>query len=249
MHLLLSVFFCLGNSPWAPKLSWPFAWSSTFSFFWFLTPRVLYNPVFRVNRIFCNPAFRVSRIFHSSALYVSQIFYNLTFRVGRVLHNPDFHVGNPTGISYFLLRVANPANPINPSNLIYQSIRATTWANLGNLANLSNPVNLIYLLVCVTILANPVNPTRVMLLRFTNLVNPAVVTQIFSLVRDLCSNTCHAQVVRPDHLTTLGQYHMCSLQVFPVLRFWSRRFALIFTNWLTNVSSIDMNLRQHFAWP
>jgi hypothetical protein len=41
-------------------LSWPFAWSSTFSFFRFLAPRVLHNSVFHANRIFCNPAFRVS---------------------------------------------------------------------------------------------------------------------------------------------------------------------------------------------
>jgi hypothetical protein len=89
-----------------------------------------------------------------------------------------------TGTSFFLLRVVNLAN------LICSSIRAAVWANPGNLANLANPANPICLPVYVVVLAN--------------LVNPVVVTRIFSLVRDLCSNTCHPRVARPDHLVTLG---------------------------------------------
>jgi hypothetical protein len=121
----------------------------------------------------------------------------------------------------------------NPAYLIYLSIRAAVWANPGSLAN---PINLS---VRASILANP---AQVMLLCLANPVNPTVVTQIFSLVRDLYSNTYHPRVAWPDHLVTIGQYHMCSLRVLPILQFWSRHFALIFTNRLTNASSIDMNL-------
>jgi hypothetical protein len=77
-----------------------------------------------------------------------------------------------------MLHVANPAN------LIYPSIRDVVWANPGSLANL------ICLMVHIAVLANPVNPARVILLHLDNAVNPAVVTQIFSFVRDLCNNTC-----------------------------------------------------------
>jgi hypothetical protein len=83
-----------------------------------------------------------------------------------------------TGTSFFMLHVANPANLIN------LSIRDAVWANPGSLANL------ICLMVHIAVLANPVNPARVILLHLDNAVNPAVVTQIFSFVRDLCSNTC-----------------------------------------------------------
>jgi hypothetical protein len=138
---------------------------------------------------------------------------------------------------------------IYPANLICPLIRAAAWANPGNLANPTNPANPICLLVHVAILVNPVNAAREMLLHLANPVNLAVVTQIFSLVRDPCSNIYHPQVARPDHLMTLGQYHMCSQQVPPVLRFWSHRFDLTFMNQLTNMSSIHMNLRGHFAWP
>jgi hypothetical protein len=95
-----------------------------------------------------------------------------------------------TRTSYFLFRVANPANLVNPANLICPSIRAAQ-ANQGNLANLANLANQICLPVCVAVLANLVNMARVMLL---HLANPVVVTQIFSLVCDLCSNTCHPRV-------------------------------------------------------
>jgi hypothetical protein len=91
---------------------------------------------------------------------------------------------------FFLLRVVNPSNPVNLANLIYQSICAAVWAKPGNLANPANPTNPICLLVRVAVLANPVNPV--------------MVTQIFSLVRDLSSNTCHPQVAWPDHLVSLG---------------------------------------------
>jgi hypothetical protein len=97
-----------------------------------------------------------------------------------------------TRTSIFMLRVANPANLICPS------ICAVVWANPGSLAN---PI---CLPVHVAVLANPVNPAQVMLLCLANPVNPAVVTRIFSLIRDLRSNTCHPQVARPDHLVTIG---------------------------------------------
>jgi hypothetical protein len=98
-----------------------------------------------------------------------------------------------------MLCLANPANSVY---LIYSLIRATVWANPGSLAN---PI---CLPVRVAILANP---AQVMLLCLANLVNPVVVTRIFSLVHDFCSNTCHRRVARPNHLVALGQYHMCSL--------------------------------------
>jgi hypothetical protein len=84
-----------------------------------------------------------------------------------------------------MLHAANLANPVNPANLIYPSIRAAAWANPCNLANPANPTNPICLAVQVTVLGNPVTSARVMPLCLTNLVNPAMVTQIFSLVRDL----------------------------------------------------------------
>jgi hypothetical protein len=148
MHLLQYVFLCHGNTPWAPPWSWPFAGSSTFSFSWFLAPRVLYNPVFHVQRIFHNPVFCVDQI----------------------LHNSDIRVSNTTGTSFFILCVANPVNPVNPSNLIYSSIHATIWANPGSLAI---PI---CLLVRVSLLANPVNLAWVMMFRLANLVNPTMDT-------------------------------------------------------------------------
>jgi hypothetical protein len=147
-----------------------------------------------------------------------------------------------TGTSFFILHVANLTNPVNLANLIRPSIRAAVWANPSSL---DNPI---CLSIRVAVLANPVNPARVMLLRLSNLVNPAVVTQIFSHVRDLCSNTYHPQVAWLDHLTTLEQYHTCSLWVLSILWLYSHFFALIFTNQLTNASSIDVNLGRHFAW-
>jgi hypothetical protein len=177
MRLLQSAFLCLGDTPWAPPRSWPCAWSNAFSFLQFLAPRVLYNLVFCVNRIFHNPSFCVSQIFH----------------------NPAFHVSNTTRTSFFMLRVANPANPVNPANLICPSIRVAIWANLGSLAN---PICL---------------PVRVAIL--ANLVNPARVIRTFSLVCHLCSNACHPQVARPNHLTTPRKYHTFSLRVLPVIGF------------------------------
>jgi hypothetical protein len=202
----------------------------------------LHNPVFRVSRIFCNPAFCVSRILCNPAFRVSRIFRNLAFRVSRI--NPAFRVSNPTRTSCFLLHVANPANPI------YSSIRAAVLANPANLiclpiraVLLANPI---CLSICVTVL---INPAQVALLRLANPVNLAGVIRIFSPVRDLCSSTCQPRVTWPDHLTTLGQHHTCSLRVLLVFRFRSRHFALVFANRLTNASSIDMNLGRHFAWP
>jgi hypothetical protein len=104
-----------------------------------------------------------------------------------------------------MLHVANPANLVNSANLVCSSIYYAVWANP------------IYLPVRVAVLANPVNLAWVMLLRLANPVNPAVVTQIFSLVHDLCSSTFHPRVAQPDHLVTLEQYHTCSLRVLPVL--------------------------------
>jgi hypothetical protein len=160
--------FCLEQHPFLLLTSCP--------------PRVLYNPVFCVNRIFCNPAFRVSRILRNPAFRVRQIFCSPAFRVGRILRNPDFYVSNMTGTSFFILRVANP---VNPDSLICPSIHAAVWANPSSLAN---PI---CLPVYVAILVNPVNLARVMLLRLANPVNPAVITRIFTFVCDLCSNTCH----------------------------------------------------------
>jgi hypothetical protein len=134
-HLLQSVFLCLGNTPWAPSWSWPFAWSITFSFFRFLAPRVLHNPVFHVNRIFHNPTFCVNQIFRSSA----------------------FHVNNPTRTSCFLLLVANPVNPARVSRLwVDVSVTPT---------HLSNPICLLTRAVVLVVLSNPVClPTQVSIL-------------------------------------------------------------------------------------
>jgi hypothetical protein len=85
------------------------------------------------------------------------------------------------GTSYFLLCAANP------TSLICPSIHAAAWANPGNSAYSANSAKLICLPVHVAVLANPVNPT--------------VVTRIFFLVRELCSNTYHPRVARPDHLS------------------------------------------------
>jgi hypothetical protein len=240
MHLLQSTFLCLGNTPWAPLWTWPFASSNTFSFFRFLAPetcitRFSMSIEFSITQLSVFARCSIARAFR-----VSRIFDNQTFRVGRILCNLDFHVSNTTGTSYFLLRAANPANSVNPASLICPSIRAAAWANPGNSANL------ICLLVHVAVLANP---ARVMLLYLANPVKPAVVTRIFFLECDLCSNTCHPQVAQPHHLTTLGQYYAYSFWVLLVLEFQSRRFALTFMNWLTNASSIDMNLVRHLARP
>jgi hypothetical protein len=57
--------------------------------------------------------------------------------------------------------------------------------------NLANSICSLIRDVVLANLANPANPTRVVLLRLANLVNPAVVTPIFSLVHDLYSSTYH----------------------------------------------------------
>jgi hypothetical protein len=165
MHLSQSAFLCLGNTPWAPPWSWPFACSSTFSFFQFLAPQVLYNHVFHVNRI----------------------FRNLAFRVGQILSKPDFHVSKMTRTSFFMLHVANLANLICPS------IRAAIWAKTGSLAN---PI---CLPVLVAILANPVKPAQVMLLRLANSVN-SVATPI--ILKYPTRPPHHSWVV--PHLISLG---------------------------------------------
>jgi hypothetical protein len=157
------------------------------------------------------------RVLHNPVFCVSRILCNPALRVSRIFCNLAFCVSNMTRTSFFLLHVVNLANPINPANMICPTICAAVWANPGNLANPANPI---CLPVRVAVLANPVNLV--------------VVTRIFYLACGLCSNTCHPRVAQPNHT--------CSLQVPLVLRFWSRHFALIFMNRLTNTSSIDMNL-------
>jgi hypothetical protein len=156
-----------------------------FSSLGFLPPRVLQNPIFHVSRIFHNLAFRVSRILCNPSFCFSRIFHNSAFCVNRILHNPAFHVSNPTRTSYFLLRVANPADLVNPANPICSSTRAFV---------LANPANPMCLPIRAIVMANLANPTWVVLHHLANPDNPAGVTQILSPVRDLCNSTCQPRV-------------------------------------------------------
>jgi hypothetical protein len=71
---------------------------------------------------------------------------------------------------------------------------------------------------------------------------------VFSFVRGSCSIPWQPWVTWPDHLMTLRQHHACSLRVLLFFQFQNRHLALVFLNRLTNTSSIDVNLRWHFAW-
>jgi hypothetical protein len=103
---------------------------------------------------------------HNPVFRVSQILRNPALCVSQIFRNPAFRVSNMTKTYFFLLCV------INLANLSCLLISAAIWANPGNLTNPANPI-------CLSI--------RVAIL--ANLVNPVVVIQIFTLVRDLCSNS------------------------------------------------------------